>query len=277
MLKAKHIRNFILSVSIVLNIILLIILMVNWQGVKKEMRFILDLQKFSRDIEQATARDSIAGHFTAEKYPSESERIDAVREWIYTNSSHGSVFTAYSPSASINGLWRTHKTGQDTMTMSCGPRAMTMQVILQKMNIPCRLVSIFSDNFDNIRSHTCIEVYNKEAQSWELQDPDLNVFYADTVSGKRVPLARLMFGKTSDILPVRGDSSGWHLAQRDWMKYSIRDDMLEAAAYSNPKAGEKMVIIYKREAFDPDKTYPKNISFREFANKNYRNPIFVEQ
>jgi len=164
--------------------------------------------------------------------------------------------------------------------LTCGSRTLALTMLLNRLNIPNRLVMIFSDYFSMVRSHTFLEVFNQETQRWEIQDPDKNLFYRHVNTSERASTIELVWGEVKDFVPCSSESvCGW--GEHKLTRY-IEHRRFGALMYDNRKHLEgsveaPSVILVNTDRFSLGKTFPENeeVTFIQFANKHYHNPIFV--
>jgi hypothetical protein len=171
-------------------------------------------------------------------------------------------------------LWKTHDAKADPVNLTCGPRAFAMQTILEGLKIRSRIVMIFTDNFDYCASHTFLEVFNPDTASWEIQDPDYNIYYVEQKTGKRSATLSLIFGDVHSFIPMSGKGTGWKLNQVEQLK----ENYFETIMYGNPLTAVNPVILFNADKYNIRKKFKGNdgMTFREFANKYYNSPILIE-
>lgn len=223
---------------------------------------------------------AIKTYIQAQHFASETERIDFIRNWVNQNSIHliDKEHDEYAFKAPIvlTKLWQTYLTGQAPPHLSCGPRAVAMQKILEELGIPARLVYIFSDNYDQVQSHTFLEVLNSATNRWEIQDPDFNIYYVDLRTQKRLATAELIWGDLDILVPQSSIVQGWE----ENNVVVLKQGYFEAMMYPAQQKNAKSVILINNNRFDPAKVFTDNgnIRFNTFAARFYKNPvIFVNQ
>ncbi|MCI5166373.1 MAG: hypothetical protein D3903_09810 [Candidatus Electrothrix sp. GM3_4] len=133
---------------------------------------------------------------------------------------------------------------------------------------------IFTDNFDNCASHTFLEVFNTDTESWEIQDPDYNIYYVDERTGNSIATLNLIFGNVDFFTPISDKGKGWGVNNVEQLK----ENYFEALMYGNPLTAVNPVILINRDKYNIRKTFKGNagMTFREFANKSYNKPIVIE-
>ncbi|MFN8490932.1 MAG: hypothetical protein U0350_25285 [Caldilineaceae bacterium] len=223
------------------------------------------------------ALDAIKAYIQGQHFVNETERIDFIRDWVNQNSIHliDKDHDAYATNVSkvLTMLWQTYLTDQAPPHLSCGPRAVAMQVILNRLGIQSRLVYIFTDNYDQVQSHTFLEVFNRDTKSWEIQDPDFNIYYVDLRTQKRLATADLIWGDLDVLSPQSADAQGWEANNVAILK----QDYFEAMMYPAQNKSQKSVILINNDRFDPKKSFPDNgnVTFNSFAKRAYRDPLML--
>jgi hypothetical protein len=170
-------------------------------------------------------------------------------------------------------LWRSHQTSKDYPHLSCGPRAYTMKAILDDLHIPNRMIMIFASNYFEINGHIFLEVFDRDTQNWELQDPDFDISYIDIHNRKRLPGAELIWGDLNSIIPISPSKEGWeqnHVA-------NLKRDYFGAMMFMNLLDGERSVMLINLDRFSADKFFQEDAvtSLYEFACKQYEYPLFI--
>lgn len=128
--------------------------------------------------------------------------IDEVRNYVNQNSVH----IAGKESLAIGGdtpqvierLLATAQTGKDKPELTCGPRALAAQAILDGMGIPNRITMLFSSHYSSVQSHTFLEVFHEG--KWQILDADYNSTYE--VNGYRPDVWEVTQGKGNPPPPI---------------------------------------------------------------------------
>jgi hypothetical protein len=204
---------------------------------------------------------------------SRSQQIDSAREFVHRNSVHGIKQNKLSQSEDvIQSLWCHYENKGDPPPLTCGPRARAMKSILDQLHIKSRIVHIYSDTSDQIRSHTFLEVYNKDSDNWEIQDPDLNIFYIDQNTSRKVSTADIIFGNSKTIIPCSATSRGWETIGVSYVK-----DYFKAVEYDSVLCGVTSIILVNENLLNTHKRYHKNnmITLNEYWEKSCVKPIII--
>ena len=202
-------------------------------------------------------------------FTSESDKIDYVRNWVNENSIHKideeHRSYAWDTPAVVSMLWDTHLTKSGHPHLSCGPRANAMKSILEGLGVEARIVSTFTDDYSNVRSHTFLDVLNSETGVWELHDPDFNFCVVDMNTNERLPTFRLVAEDLGPVLPISATRSGWREHRIEHLKKSYFD----AVMYHDGS-----VIFVNPDRFDMRKRFEGNdgMTFGEFTSSTYGGP-----
>lgn len=203
---------------------------------------------------------------------SQYQLIDSVRNFVYSNSVHGEARGFTDTRCIEQSLWSYYKTKENAPRLTCGPRAKIMKLILDHFHIKSRIVHIYNDTNDQIRSHTFLEVYNKDSNNWEIQDPDYNIVYLDKITSKRVATADIIFGDNKTIIPCSSISQGW-----DSIGISYLKEYFKAVEYDSVFCGVTSIILINNSLLNTNKRYHKNndMTFIEYLKKTCVNPIII--
>jgi len=221
--------------------------------------------------------EPIQAYLEAQNFLSETARIDFIRHWVNQNSIHlidkqHNKYAFNTPQV-LSMLWETHQTKQNPAHLSCGPRTLAMQAILNELGISNRMIVIFTDNYPQVRSHTFLEVFNRETRQWEIQDPDFNLYYINLQTQARVATADLLWGDLEAMLPASQAGIGWDVNE----VIHLKQDYFEAMMYMDYSKAKKSIILINADKFQPTEVFEKNsnLTFYKFANQHYQQPIFI--
>jgi hypothetical protein len=228
----------------------------------------------TRAAEEAAARIALLAQNEAGRSKSEQARF--AREFVYDHSIHAideeHAQYAWDTSTVLLMLHNHCLTRQRPPHLSCGPRALALQAILDALGIENRAVHVFSGDYDEIRSHTFVEVLDENSGRWVIHDPDFDVAYVDTRAGRQVSLLRLVFNDLESVLPVSRRGRGWEINEVDHLKAHY----FQAAKY-DVRAGDCDVLVMNTDRFPVAKRFSGNggVTFREFSEQSYRRPAFL--
>lgn len=224
--------------------------------------------------------EAVASRFPASGFEDGSEQAAAVRDFVHGNSLHevegADAERAWNTTWVIESLHR-HAEGEGPPPeLSCGPRAQAMRLIMAELGHETRTVHLFTDDHDNIRSHTFVEAWDPEERRWEAYDPDFGIHYVDAEAEDTARLATrdLVFGDVEAAIPCDGGEIC------DWAAHGVehlRDGYFEAVMYDHRLDDGDSQILVNSERFDTEKVFPENgnMTFTEFVEKQYERTTIV--
>lgn len=181
-----------------------------------------------------------------------NDTVDFIRNFIHHNSIHliDEEHGHYAGNTNLILNWTidvAQHTRDEKPHLSCGPRADILKKMLTWYGIRNRIVQIYSDEYDDVRSHTFAEVYNPLYKTWHIQDADFNIYYQNA-KGERVDIATLVFENQPDsILPVSGKKIGWEQNNLVFLKEKYFESM---------RIGN--VVLINPNRFNLRKIFPQN-------------------
>jgi len=156
--------------------------------------------------------------------------------------------------------------------LSCGPRSYAMREILTRFGIFSRLVQVFSDDYQEVKGHRLLEVFNPETESWEAWDPDYRVTYVDPDSKRRLDIMKIVFGDREKVVPQDGAIMGWE----ETKTALLREHYFEAALFESSNNGmANTIVIINRHEFNLGKTFSDGLTLKEWMFKHYLHPRFI--
>jgi len=140
-------------------------------------------------------------------------------------------------------------------SLDCYPSCLAASCILNYLGLTIRHVAFYSDDYENIVSHACLEVYNPETKGWELHDVLWDLHYVDKQSGRVVDAATLVFGDLDKIVPTDGRNTGWEKGSPRRDATLLRDHYFEVLAYNSPMP--RCFVLINTDRASPTKVFPK--------------------
>lgn len=121
---------------------------------------------------------------------------DATRLFVQNNSIHKIDKEFYSYWGNIPLLMQMlmfNASGsiQDKPHMECSSRTAVLYYLLRAMDIRARAIVAY-DRDKIKRTHTFLEIYNPDTKTWEIQDPDINVYWAYKDTDQRAGIEDLL-------------------------------------------------------------------------------------
>jgi hypothetical protein len=252
----------------------------DWSDIRPKLSYYKQrlMEASSPDLREAL--DAVAAHVQARQLPSESQRLDFIREWVNRNSIHKIDDEHGQYAAKVHRvvpmLWRHHQSSADPPHLACGSRAYAMKAILHRLGVESRIIDVYK--FDAIgqigtqaESHTFLEAWNQETRSWEIQDPDLNLSYRHTITGKRVSVFQMVMGNIEETVPMNQDGHGWYhlglLNNRAFFKVAV---------YRLQYEGGRSVALLNYSRLRPDAKVQvdgKELDIMQFLSMGVHDPI----
>lgn len=136
------------------------------------------------------------------------QTIDAMRAFIQNHSLHMIDDEFYRNWGNIAGLMQIIGTNAQNSAapkahMECATRSAVMYHMLTTLGYHVRPVVVYPPD-DPSKSHTFLEVMNPDTHKWEVQDPDMNLYWIFKNTKKRASLADLLSHPLKDtFLPCR--------------------------------------------------------------------------
>ena len=156
--------------------------------------------------------------------------------------------------------------------LSCGSRSHAMRAILFRFGIISRLVQVFSDDYQQLRGHRLLEVFNPDTESWEAWDPDFRVTYVDPVSKRRLDILAIVFRDRNKVVPEDGATTGWVETKTS----HLRAHYFEAVSFEGINSRvPNIVIIINRNEFNLGKIFSNGLTLQEWMFKQYLHPRFI--
>jgi hypothetical protein len=230
----------------------------------------------SEKPENGGAAAEIARVIRGRAGPSKPEQAWLVRQFVHDHTVHRMDNQrnryAHDIPTVLSMLHDHDLTGQNPPNLSCGPRARAMKAILDAMGIENRMVQVFSDDYESVRSHTFLEVRDEPSGRWTVHDPDYDVTYVDAHTGAPVSLLRLILGDLESVLPDSGRGRGWDVNKAK----PLKEHFFEAAKFDGPEGGSDVIVV-NTDRFSIGKRFPDNAgaTFAEFSEEHYRRPTFL--
>lgn len=220
-----------------------------------------------------SALDAIRDYVT-EAAPTETQRIDLVRSFVYRNSVHDALQPySWDIPRVVGMLWETHAGTGEKAKLNCGPRALAMRSILDHIGIDSRPMMVFTDAGPAHASHTFVEVFNRDTRAWEIQDPDFDVKYLNR-DGTVLATADLLSLDLETVIPVSRRGRGWKQNGVD----HLRQNYFELAVYfPRDTSTDQHLVLVNVERFDLEKVFTNDgKTFPEYVKKRYRGAPVVE-
>ena len=181
-------------------------------------------------------------------------------------------------SAILPTLYRRHHqpATERPASLDCQPSCQAMGCILNSMEYQCRLVAFLTDDFDEVCSHACLEVYNPDTGDWELHDPLYDIHFIDKRTKKVLAAAAVAFGDFERVVPTNRAHVGWENVGQYGDAAFLRDHYYEMVAYNH--ASSNCLVVIDGDRASLARKFPKNSnkSLQEFLDGVYHHPAIFE-
>jgi hypothetical protein len=188
------------------------------------------------------------------------EAVEKLRRFISENAGNGRNISlvagadwhrryAFYPELVIPLLMAAAETGDDAHKpyVDCGPATLVMLAVLRELGLPARMVHVFDDAHDQIRSHTFVEV-NLDGR-WEAHDPLYNLHYEND-EGTVLSVEEVILAGGESVVACTDSFCGWsHPAVREYA--FVRDYLGLAMVFDETVANPG--IVWNPELFDMEK------------------------
>ena len=194
------------------------------------------------------ALDDIVADLRGQKPKNSHEMIVAarkyVREAMICQCDEWCARNSGKMSAILPTLYRRHHqpATERPASLDCQPSCQAMGCIFNSMEYQCRLVAFLTDDFDEVCSHACLEVYNPDTGDWELHDPLYDIHFIDKRTKKVLAAAAVAFGDFERVVPTNGRNVGWENVGQYGDAAFLRDHYYEMVAYNHASSNCLVVI-----------------------------------
>lgn len=143
--------------------------------------------------------------------------VDFTREFININSQHRApLFYTPDDVEAISCHMADYLKGlrEDSPVLYCSERSRMTEVLLKWIHITTRQVNVYtSANPVIAEGHVFLEAQNPLDGSWQIVDPDYNLYYWD--GQKRLDSSTLARAKYDDYVPCNKETCSWTITSRE--------------------------------------------------------------
>ena len=203
-------------------------------------------------------------------------QADSLRHWVYSNCVMEAYFEGttdqFNTGAVLRQLREASLGDGDPPHLICAPRALALRALYRANGWQVRMAHIFSDDYPETRSHTFLEYFDPELETWVIEDPTFDITYA-SAHGGRITTSTLVFEET-DATPVAWDGTkGW---AENGVEH-LRDSYLEAMMISSLSGYLDGTIMATPAKFNAHAPFPRTgQTFVQWANQAYGGASVVE-
>ena len=156
--------------------------------------------------------------------------------------------------------------------LSCGFRAYVLHDLLKAFKIESRLLLILHDDPKCYGLHRQLEVFNPETRQWEVWDPDYNVWFEDSDTGRRIGIIELLYRDLNQVTPMNSNTSGWEKTDTKM----LLDGGYKGVMFEGPDTRTKHnLILINSRRFDLEKTSNDGLTFKDYALRVYNTPRVI--
>src|SRR5688572_1459451 len=129
--------------------------------------------------------------------------------------------------------------------LSCGPRTLALNAILERMGIHTRVVHIFDSDPSSLQSHTYLEI-SDDRTNWQIQDADYNIFYERVDGQRRVDTLTLLTEDPARVVPCSAPGRcGWKENGAEILRDQYFDFMIYDLMQSGQRSNVAVVNLAK--------------------------------
>ena len=265
--------------SVAVNLILGGFLMSHYYSIRPTIKRAYKEIWFKPSREEIRALEGIVSLVDSIGFETPTEQIDHIRNFVFTNSVHKpGAGNPWNTANVVNRLYLTFSSDAPPAHLTCGPRALAMQNILEEFGIQSRFVQLFTSQDDYVRSHSVLDVLNPHTSRWEMQDPDYNLCLFDRAAGRRASTTDALLKPLDVVIPLNFDgASGWENLQVDFLKCFYSAGLYGNIEFLDKPGVVKKAMLVNTARFDSKKQYPKNgdILIEDFTRKRHGDPIYI--
>lgn len=231
------------------------------------------------------AYEAILPYTKAPEIEDFNAQMDALRTFINTHSEHkiDALFKSYwRDSREIARRMLAYAKGEtkDKLHMECSTRSEMMGAFVKALGYRTRPVVVYGVQGGILLSHTFLEIKNPENEEWQVQDPDLDLYYIVKDSGKRASITDLIRLDFDALKPCNSiGKCGWDIKSPEDFPATKMHKYMGLASINDYQAG-KRPLVNNPARFDLEKlvTYRKTeAAYCEHLQKNCKGEILMLQ
>ncbi|MCD8520491.1 MAG: hypothetical protein LRY76_06590 [Alphaproteobacteria bacterium] len=209
------------------------------------------------------------------------EQMDVLRIFVNTNSAHkiDAEFKSYwrDPAEIGRRMLPIAKGESDKkLHLECSTRSGMMGSFTKIMGYRTRSVSVYGVLDGLLLSHTFIEIQNPETEKWQVQDPDLDLYYTVNASGERASAEDLIRNEIEDITPCNSSGAcGWDIVSPEDFPATKMHKYMGLASINDYQVKDRPLLVNtKRFDLSTPVTYRKtDAPYCRHLEKNCRDEI----
>lgn len=227
------------------------------------------------------AYEAILPYTKAQETKDFDAQMDRLRSFINTHSIHkiDALFKSYwRDSREIARRTLAYAKGEtrDKPHLECSTRSGMMGAFVKALGYRTRPVVVYGVQDGLLLSHTFLEIKNPETGEWQVQDPDLDLYYIVKASGKRAAITDLIRLDVGALKPCNSSGAcGWDIKSPEDFPATKMHKYMGLASVNDYQV-DKRPLINNPSRFDLEKpvTYQKTQRpYCEHLEKNCRGDI----
>lgn len=160
--------------------------------------------------------------------------------------------------------------------MECSTRSGMMGAFTKELGYRTRSVMVYGLKDNILLSHTFLEVQNPETQKWQVQDPDLDLYYKIKRQQMRASIEDLVKADFKNIIPCNSAGQcGWNIKSREGIPATKVQKYLGLASINDYQADHRP-LINNTKRFDlnnPVHHHDTDLPYCAHLKKNCRDEI----
>lgn len=163
--------------------------------------------------------------------------------------------------------------------LECASRADMMEAMLMAEGYRVRSVSVYAWDKEAqiLRAHRFLETQNPKTGNWQIQDPDLDLFWTINETGRRASMEDLIKLKSPKMAtPCNSQGQcGWEIKSREGFDAARMHKYMALASIKDHQIGKRPLLV-NTSRFDLNEQLPikgKEQTYCEYIPKNCREDI----
>lgn len=208
-------------------------------------------------------------------------RMDALRTFVTTHSIHkiDELFKSYwkdSQEIARRTLLYAKGESDEKPHLECSTRSGMMGAFIKGLGYRTRPVVVFGMKDGSLLSHTFLEAQNPDTGKWQVQDPDLDLFYIVKETNERASIEDLIRLDIDSIQPCNSSGAcGWDIKSHEDFPATKMHRYMGIASINDYQMDDRPLLVNSKR-FDLEHTFiykDKEGTFCEHLKKNCRDEI----
>jgi hypothetical protein len=178
------------------------------------------------------------------------EKTDAIRKFVHRSSVHridDELYEYLHDSDRILAMLEASHLGKEEQPhLECWTRSNAMIRLAHSIGVRSRQVIVYRP-IDGYLSHTLLEVHNPETDTWEIQDPEYDMFYVDPGKTTRASITDLVMSPFDAFMPCSDENTcGWDISSKEQHDPKVLYDYFGLATFAD---GETAIVLVNDDRF----------------------------